>query len=316
MEQQNALAHDIQSSTDAKYDAACKRLLAYKEFLARIMQRCVVEFRDCSINDIINKYIEGEPHVAEIGVHPNTSNAKLITGMNNEDKSLNEGWVTYDIIFYALAPKDGSLIKLILNVEAQNDASPGYPLTKRALYYCGRMLSAQYGREFVNAEYEKLKKVYSIWICTDGPLYKQNTINIYSVKEDSFIGEHVEPVNNYDLLTVVMIYTAVDFMDLQNDVIKMLSVLLSRNLDAQERLNILEDSFGIAMTEKVKQEVDDMCNLSKGIREESEAKVHRETALEMLKGGEKLSKIIKYSTLAKEAVFALAKENGLEVVVS
>ncbi|MDO5786979.1 MAG: hypothetical protein Q4P09_04640 [Phascolarctobacterium sp.] len=163
------------------------------------------------------------------------------------------------------------LIKLILNVEAQNDASPGYPLTKRALYYCGRMLSAQYGREFVNAEYEKLKKVYSIWICTDGPLYKQNTINIYSVKEDSFIGEHTEPVNNYDLLTVVMIYTAKDFMDLQDDVIKMLSVLLSRNLDAQERMNILEDSFGIAMTEEVKQEVDHMCNLSKGIREEGEA---------------------------------------------
>ena len=271
MEQQNSLAHDIKSSADAKYDAVCKRLLAYKEFLARIMQRCVVEFKDCSIDDIINKYIEGEPHVAEIGVHPNTSNVKLITGMNSEDKSLNEGWVTYDIIFYALAPQDGYLIKLILNVEAQNDASPGYPLTKRALYYCGRMLSAQYGREFVNAEYEKLKKVYSIWICTDGPFYKQNTINIYSVKEDSFVGEHVEPVNNYDLLTVVMIYTAVDFMDLQDDVIKMLSVLLSRNLNAQERMNILEDSFGIAMTEKVKQEVDEMCNLSKGIREEGEA---------------------------------------------
>ena len=271
MEQQNSLAHDIKSSADAKYDAVCKRLLAYKEFLARIMQRCVVEFKDCSIDDIINKYIEGEPHVAEIGVHPNTSNVKLITGMNSEDKSLNEGWVTYDIIFYALAPQDGYLIKLILNVEAQNDTNPGYPLTKRALYYCGRMLSAQYGREFVNAEYEKLKKVYSIWICTDGPLYKQNTINIYSVKEDSFVGEHVEPVNNYDLLTVVMIYTAVDFMDLQDDVIKMLSVLLSRNLDAQERMNILEDSFDIAMTEKVKQEVDKMCNLSQGIREEGEA---------------------------------------------
>ena len=146
-------------------------------------------------------------------------------------------------------------------------------------------------------------------------MYKQNTINIYSVKEDSFIGEHTEPVNNYDLLTVVMIYTAKDFMDLQDDIIKMLSVLLSRNLDAQERMNILEDSFGIAMTEEVKQEVDHMCNLSKGIREESEAKVHRETALEMLKDGEKLSKIMKYSTLAKEAIFTLASENGLEVVV-
>ena len=98
-----------------------------------------------------------------------------------------------------------------------------------------------------------------------------NSINIYSVKEDSFIGEHAEPVSNYDLLTVVMIYTADDFMDLQNDVIKMLSVLLSRNLDAKERMNILEDSFDIAMTEEVKQEVDEMCNLSQGVRAEGEA---------------------------------------------
>ena len=102
-------------------------------------------------------------------------------------------------------------------------------------------------------------------------MYKQNTINVYSVKEDSLIGEHVEPVNNYDLLTVVMIYTAKDFMNLQDDVIKMLSVLLSRNLDAQERMNILEKDFNIAMTEEVKQEVDEMCNLSKGVREDGRA---------------------------------------------
>lgn len=78
-------------------------------------------------------------------------------------------------------------------------------------------------------------------------------------------------MSNYDLLTVVMIYTADDFMDLQNDIIKMLSVLLSRNLAAKERMSILEDSFDIAMTEKVKQEVDKMCNLSQGVRAEGRA---------------------------------------------
>ena len=78
-------------------------------------------------------------------------------------------------------------------------------------------------------------------------------------------------MSNYDLLTVVMIYTADDFMDLQNDIIKMLSVLLSRNLAAKERMSILEDSFDIAMTEKVKQEVDKMCNLSQGVRADGRA---------------------------------------------
>ena len=53
--------------------------------------------------------------------------------------------------------------------------------------------------------------------------------------------------------------------------------------------------------------------LKKGI-EEGEAKKSRETALEMLKDGEPLTKIMKYSKLAKEAILLLAKENGLEVI--
>ena len=50
-----------------------------------------------------------------------------------------------------------------------------------------------------------------------------------------------------------------------------------------------------------------------GIKE-GEAKKSRETAIEMLKDGEPLTKIIKYSKLAKEAILLLAKENGLEVI--
>ncbi|MGM9528685.1 MAG: hypothetical protein ACI3XH_01605 [Phascolarctobacterium sp.] len=316
MSQQNMLAQDIQSSTGAMYDAACKRLLAYKQFLARIMQSCVVEFRNCTIDDIVNKYIEGEPHVAQIGVHPNTTNAKLITGMNTEDSSINEGMVTYDIIFYALAPKDGELIKLILNVESQMDASPGYPLTKRAIYYCGRMLSAQYGREFAQSEYHKLKKVYSIWICTDAPLYKQNTINIYSVKEECFIGNHVEPLRNYDLLTVVTIYTVNKIDGLSDSVVKLLSILLSRNLEAEKRINILVNDYHIEVNQKVKQEVEHMCNLSQGVREEGRVEERRKTILKMLRKKKALSEILDFTDASKEDVYILAKENGLDVVVA
>ena len=49
---------------------------------------------------------------------------------------------------------------------------------------------------------------------------------------------------------------------------------------------------------------------------EGEAKKSRETALEMLKDGEPLTKIMKYSKLDKEAILLLAKENGIEAVVA
>ena len=47
---------------------------------------------------------------------------------------------------------------------------------------------------------------------------------------------------------------------------------------------------------------------------EGEAKKSRETALEMLKDGEPLTKIMKYSKLDKEAILLLGKENSLEVI--
>ena len=49
---------------------------------------------------------------------------------------------------------------------------------------------------------------------------------------------------------------------------------------------------------------------------EGEAKKSRETAIEMLKDREPLTKIMKYSKLAKEDILLLAKENGIEAVVA
>ena len=42
--------------------------------------------------------------------------------------------MTYDIRFYAQAPRDGTLMEIIVNVEAQNKYNPGYPLIKRGVY--------------------------------------------------------------------------------------------------------------------------------------------------------------------------------------
>ena len=59
--------------------------------------------------------------------------------------------------------------------------------------------------------------------------------------------------------------------------------------------------------------------LAEGLAEgeaKGEAKKSRETALEMLKDREPVTKIMKYSKLAKEDILLLAKENGIEAVVA
>ena len=70
----------------------------------------------------------------------------------------------YDVRFDAIAPKSADsteqeeVIRLIINVEAQTKFKPGYPLTKRAIYYCSRMISAQHGPIFTKSEYGKIRK--------------------------------------------------------------------------------------------------------------------------------------------------------------
>ena len=140
---ENTLGRSIRiTSGESEYDGAVKRLLAEKSILAWILKKCVAEFMNCSIDDIMNHYIEGKP---EIGITPVLPDEVLPTihGIGTEDASLREGIVRYDIRFIAKAPKSGELITLIINIEAQKDYYPGYKIVKRAIYNCSRMISSQ-----------------------------------------------------------------------------------------------------------------------------------------------------------------------------
>ena len=272
MDEKTTMAQGLHSTDDsAGYDAACKRVLSEKAILARIMKACLAEYRDCPVRDIEEKYIEGQPQVSSVPVLPDEEGS-VISGLDTEDKSVHEGTVTYDIRFRAIAPDSGELIGLIVNVEAQNNFYPGYPLTKRGVYYCSRMISSQYGREFTGPHYEKLKKVYSIWICMNPPKNRENTITRYRLTEEHLVGEAVEPVQNYDLLSIVMLCLGGPDGENYDGVLRMLDVLLSNETSEAEKRKILRDDYDIQMTRTMESEVSVMCNLSKGVMEKGIAK--------------------------------------------
>ena len=256
---------------NAGYDAACKRVLSEKAILARIMKACLEEYKNCDVNDIAGKYIEGQPQVSEVPVLPDESGS-VISGMDTEDKSIREGSVTYDIRFRAVVPGTEEQIGLIINVEAQNDFYPGYPIITRGVYYCCRIISSQYGREFTGSHYERIKKVYSIWICMNPPKYRKNSITRYRLVEEQLVGEAVEPVENYDLLSIVMLCLGGPGGGNYEGVLRLLDVLLSNETSEVEKRKILQDDYGIQMTQTMEQEVSVMCNLSKGVEEKGMAK--------------------------------------------
>lgn len=177
----------------------------------------------------------------------------------------------YDIRFVAYVPGGGEPIQLIINVEAQSSTT-GYPLIMRAIFYCCRMISAQYGTEFTNSHYEKIKKVYSIWISTTPRKKEKNTINRYRITEENLIGHAKELVRHYDLMTVIVIGLG-DLKDKEcTDILRLLSALLSSQTDAAQTKQIMQEEFGIPMTEEMERAVTEMCNLSQGVENRGIAK--------------------------------------------
>lgn len=132
MNSETTIAKNIRAANEkAKYDAACKRLLSEKIILAWIMKQCLQEYQDCDVKEIAEQYIE-PPQVAEVAVAPDETNVTpMVQGIGSEDTTITEGIITYDIRFVARVPGSGEQIRLIINVEAQNDFYPGYPLVKR-----------------------------------------------------------------------------------------------------------------------------------------------------------------------------------------
>ena len=262
---QTTLADDIDITADkARYDEACRKLLADKYILAWILKSSLAEYANSSIDDIINLYIEGKPEIKTVRVDPDATNSKT-QGISTDDKSLTEGNIFYDIRFNAITPSDNAETKtIIINIESQNDFNPKYHLLKRAVYYCGRMLSAQKGTVFVKRHYEKLQKVVSIWICNEPPPDQQNSITLYSLKEQNVIGRIQNNVNDYDMVTIVMMCLG-NPDRIENDVIHLLSVLLSSEVLPNDKKQILRENFNIPMSYEMENEVNIMCNLSDGI---------------------------------------------------
>ena len=275
-ERETYLSRNIaQTQSNASYDEAAKKLLANKIVLAHILKECATEYGDCTVAEIAGKYIQGEPEIGVVGVNKDDTNVSHQAGEPIvevgafEDGSLTEGKVCFDVRFHAIAPGRGESgpIRLIMNVEAQNRFRPGYPIVKRGIYYGGRMLSSQYGPVFIHADYSKLRKVYSIWICTNPPKEFQNTITRYAIQPECLVGQAVECKENYDLLSVVMVCLGEPGTEGYAGLLEFLEVLFSQDRTAEEKKRILESDFDIPMTEQFESEVRQMCNLSEGVFE-------------------------------------------------
>lgn len=261
----NSSEEALYGNRNAAYDQAAKKVLSQKKILAFILKRMVEEFKDESVQDIMTKYIEGTPLISQVPVHPDETNQEIerIHGNNTEDGSISEGMVRYDILFQALVPKTKEPLMLIINIEAQGKAKPGYSILKRATYYASRMISSQRGRDFYGDDYDKIKKVYTIWICRNAPKDTGNSINRYRMMEERLHGKYHAEQWQYNILNVVMLYLG--DRKTQDDLIEMLRIIFKEKAPARVKKQQLEEAYGIRLTEDETKELSKMCNLSEGL---------------------------------------------------
>ncbi len=265
-------------------DTQVKRVLAQKQILSWIMKYTVREFMDLPL-DVIEGCIEGDPEISTVKVNPGETNEK-ITGMPNEDKVPGEGAVYYDIRFFAVAPGDSQQIRVIINLEMQKSYYPGYPIVTRGIFYGARMISAQLGTEFSDSDYSNIRHVYSIWICTGVPDKIGNAISEYRLEKHDLIPGFPDVQEDYDKLSVVVIGLN-EKKDSSSQLINMLNVLLSTEMDTTVKKQRLQDDFSMKMEHGIGKEEDLMCNYSDYVWEKGMVK-GREEGLEegMVKGRE------------------------------
>lgn len=197
MEGLNTVGHAI-NNEKSYLDAGCKALLGCTAVAAFIVKNCIPEFHDMSLEEI-QEYIiykkaksqitpeelaeiqASNTSPVEIGCHIVDDLPDKLNEKNVESKSTNEGTIYYDVLFDIGMPGGESPpSRVIVDIEAQNHFNPGYSMLKRGSFYCSRMISAQKETVFRNSDYNKLQKVYSIWLCIAPDENIRGVCNTYS----------------------------------------------------------------------------------------------------------------------------------------
>ena len=262
----NSLASSIDSidPKEAAYDAAAKEVFCHREIISRIIKDVVSEAASMSIEEISSNIENGF-------IDNDLDKPEKILGLNTEFFSSEYGRITQDLVTILSLNKEFGPKYIMLNIEFQNQSNPGYPLLKRAYNSAARMIESQKNRFYSGDHYEGIQPVYSIWICTNPEKINRNTMPKFAPAKTDLIGYMFYPEEEYNLINIVIINIGSPEDFNYRNSIRMSGILLSGELEPEEKKSLLEKDFGIRMSTELEREVNNMCSLGAGIRNEAKA---------------------------------------------
>ena len=309
MEGLNTVGHAI-NNEKSYLDAGCKALLGCTAVAAFIVKNCIPEFRDMSLEEI-QEYIiykkaksqmtpeelaeiqANNTSPVEIGCHIVDDLPDKLNEKNVESKSTNEGTIYNDVLFDIGMPGGESPpSRVIVDIEAQNHFNPGYSMLKRGSFYCGRMISAQKETVFRNSDYNKLQKVYSIWLCIAPDEKVRGVCNTYSMSETCLAKEHHFPKKQYDNFCIII--ACLQDKQSANNMVCFFSSVFDNDMPVEEKLDLAREC-GLQVTADVKEGINQMCNYSDYVEQKGIEKGRIETL------SESVVKLVRSGTLTLDA---------------
>ena len=102
---------------------------------------------------------------------------------------------------------------------------------------------------FVKSDYGRIKKVYSIWVCTNPSQEMEYSITRYKMTEENLVGKAKAHRPDYDLLDVVMICLGKKTYKELTGLLRLLNLVLMDNyLDSDEKRDTLSKEFKVEIT--------------------------------------------------------------------
>ena len=177
---------------------------------------------------------------------------------------MSEGAVHFDLLIELTIPMpNGDLIAVVVNVEIQNDGGNICRIIKRGIYYYSRLISRQKNRTFKAPKYEKLRKVYSIWLLAAADDLLANSIRRFSLTEQIITAPQSKmlplPTAYYDMMEVVIAGINGDYMPQgKPNVLELLWLLSSVEMDDDKARQYLQEVFKMEVTETMDTEIYDV----------------------------------------------------------
>jgi hypothetical protein len=273
----NALGRTLEASGDTTLDSPAKRILSWSPVLARVIKYSLDEFDGATAEEVERALLdEGRVWVSERPLHmEDEAEARaelglaLVGGLSSEDGALGEeGKVHYDILADVPVPGSAERDVLVVNVEPQRDHSDVHYVLRRALYYVGRMVSAQRGRVFAGDDYAELRKVASVWVLPYPPAGLRGTLLSFELRQDVLCGEGGVARRDFDLVQVVLVCLDPHDPDAGggNPLMSLTGALFCEKMEMGERERRLAD-HGITLDEQAREDLGDMGSMADAIGE-------------------------------------------------